>query len=327
MFLHNAGAVFIIIRKSKQTNTENRKIAVQNKKRPDIKKFIVIPVLVALVVFGFALLRDFSGDGRGPDDAGSLPLSDAPEATAGAAAGTTPAAETASPAPAPTRAPEGTPDPGPSAEIPETPEPGPQGPRVPEQPPADDDFFADAAFVGNSLMDGFRMFSGLTACDYYAATSMTVTGMNSLYAVILDNGYSGTIMQALAQKEYGKIYILLGINEIGYEVSYFKSIYADMLDGIANIRPEADIYIISLTPVSAAKSASGDVFTMTRVNAYNEALLELAEEKGCFYLDLCSELSGEDGFLPPAATSDGVHLNIDYYLLWMEYMRTHYMPE
>ena len=210
-----------------------------------------------------------------------------------------------------------TPSPSPTPEV--------TGPDVPLQPEAEDDFFSDAAFVGNSLMDGFRMFSGLTTCDYYAVTSMTVVGMDSSYCITLDNGNAGTIMQGLAQKEYGKIYILLGINEIGFETSYFKGLYGDMLDEIQEIQPDADIYIMSLTPVSAYKSSTSDTFNMTRVDAYNEALYELAEEKDCYYLDICSALADESGYLPSDETSDGVHFSADLYKVWLNYVKTHYV--
>jgi lysophospholipase L1-like esterase len=208
-----------------------------------------------------------------------------------------------------------------------TPSPTPEvtGPDVPLQPEAEDAFFSDAAFVGNSLMDGFRMFSGLTTCDYYAATSMTVVGISSTAAITLDNGNAGTIMQGLAQKEYGKVYVLLGINEIGFEVSYFKELYGDMLDEIRDIQPDADIYVLSLTPVSAYKSSTSDIFTMTRVNSYNEALYELAGEKDCYYLDICSALSDETGYLPSDVTSDGVHFSAAHYKVWLDYVKTHYV--
>lgn len=196
---------------------------------------------------------------------------------------------------------------------------------VSAQPEAEDEYFSDAAFVGNSLMDGFRLFSGLSTCDYYAATSMTVLGMDSTYAITLDSGGSGTIMQALAQKEYGKVYIQLGINEIGFETSYFKELYGKMLDNIAEIQPDADIYIMSLTPVSEHKSATSDIFNMKRINDYNNALYELAEEKGCYFLDICTALSDETGFLPSAVTSDGVHFSVSHYLVWLEYVKTHYV--
>ena len=188
----------------------------------------------------------------------------------------------------------------------------------------DDEFFSDAAFMGNSLMDGFRLFSGLTTCDYYAATSMTVVGVDTKACITLDNGASGTLVDGLTQKPYGKIYILLGINEIGFEVQTFIDYYSTMLDTIIAAQPDCQIYIMGITPVSAAKSGSGEVFNMTRITEYNTALHQLAADKGCYYMDLVSALAGPDGFLPSSETTDGVHFSAKVYQTWLDYVRTHY---
>lgn len=189
------------------------------------------------------------------------------------------------------------------------------GVDVPEQDvPADDEYFADAAFIGNSLMDGFRLYSGLTCCDIYAKTSMTVLGV-------------GDYLNQMADKEYGKIYILLGINEIGYESYTFKDYYTDMVERLQTDHPDAVIYIMGLSPVSRAKSDSHDYFNMERIGIYNERLHEIAEEKGCRYIDLCDALAGEDGYLPADVTFDGIHFTAEEYGVWLDYLRTHYIPD
>ena len=197
-------------------------------------------------------------------------------------------------------------------------------PDLAEREPVDDEFFSDAAFMGNSLMDGFRLFSGLTTCDYYAATSMTVVGATTKVCTTLDNGAQGTLVDGLIQRPYGKIYILLGINEIGFEVQTFIDYYSAMLDTIIAAQPDCDIYIMGITPVSAAKSSSGEVFNMTRITEYNTALRQLAADKGCYYMDLVSALAGPDGYLPASETTDGVHLSVNMYQKWLNYVRTHY---
>ncbi len=214
-----------------------------------------------------------------------------------------------------------------SAEQTASPSPSPTettGPDLTEREPVDDSWFSDAAFMGNSLMDGFRMFSGLTTCDYYAATSMTVVGATSKACITLENGAQGTLVDGLTQKPYGKIYILLGINEIGYDVDTFIDYYSTMLDAIIAAQPDCDIYIMGLTPVSQAKSNSSETFNMTRITEYNTALHQLAADKGCYYMDLVSALAGPDGYLPADETTDGVHFSADVYKTWLNYVKTHY---
>ena len=187
-----------------------------------------------------------------------------------------------------------------------------------------DEFFEDAAFMGNSLMDGFRLYSGIKTCDYYAGTSATIVSATTNKNIVLDNGNYGTYVEGLTQKQYGKIYILLGINEIYLEPESFKEMYGGMIDSILASQKDCDLYILGLTPVSYAKSSSHDLFNMPRIKLYNEALMALAQEKGCYYLDLVSVLAGDDGYLPADKTTDGVHFSPDLYKVWADYLKTHY---
>lgn len=273
-----------------------------NKKYNGIRAafFILIVALVVLLAYY----------GRMPDDAGTAqseePSAEASqEVAAPPVVAEDPSGQTASPSPPPSETPV-------------------SGPDLPLSDPVDDTFFEDAAFMGNSLMDGFRLFSGLTTCDYYAATSMTVVGATSKACITLDNGAAGTLVQGLTQKPYGKIYILLGVNEIGFDVDTFIDYYSKMLDTLIAAQPDCDIYIMGLTPVSAAKSSSSDTFNMTRITEYNTALRQLAADKSCYYMDLVDALAGEDGYLPAGETTDGVHFSAKVYQTWLSYVKTHY---
>lgn len=196
-------------------------------------------------------------------------------------------------------------------------------PRVGKSDPVSDDWFADAAFVGNSLTEGFYAWSGVQYGDAYASTSMSVLGVADVDAVTLADGSTGTILEGLAQKPYGKIYILLGINEISMAPADFRAAYETMLDRIQAIQPDADIYIEGLSPVTKWKSDSSAYFNMDNVRAYNCELFELAFERGLYYIDLCEALAGDDGYLPDDADTDGVHFTMSYYPRWYEYLKTH----
>lgn len=196
-------------------------------------------------------------------------------------------------------------------------------PRVGKSDPVGDDWFADAAFVGNSLTEGFYAWSGVQYGDAYASTSMSVLGVADVDAVTLADGSTGTILEGLAQKSYGKIYILLGINEISMAPADFRAAYETMLDRIQAIQPDADIYIEGLSPVTKWKSDSSAYFNMDNVRAYNCELFELAFERGLYYIDLCEALAGDDGYLPDDADTDGVHFTMSYYPRWYEYLKTH----
>jgi len=198
------------------------------------------------------------------------------------------------------------------------------GSTAPMRAAAGDDFFNDACFIGNSLVDGLSYYSGLNTPTYYSTTGMTVLSANYKYEFYSPIGTYETAVGAAAAGDYSKIYIELGINEIGMEVWEFIYYYSRIIDGLQSSLPDADIYILSLTPVNT-KRDSGGVFTMANVNAYNEALKLLTIEKGCYYLDCVSTMVDETGFLSNRDTWDGVHFYEHKYLEWEEIIRTHYV--
>jgi len=215
----------------------------------------------------------------------------------------------------------------PQSETTEAPVAAEFSPDLSEQPPVDDSFFADAAFVGNSLVCGLKQHGGLTAGDFYAATSTSVVNIELNYERTLKNGRKGTLLQALYEKQYGKVYLLLGINEIGFEPDYFAELYGALLDDIAEHEPDADIYIMGLTPVTEKKSAGNDLFNAERIALYNEKLYGLAETHHCRYVDLFSALADEAGYLPEEESTDGIHMKPAEYPRWADYLRTHYVSE
>lgn len=176
-----------------------------------------------------------------------------------------------------------------------------------------DAFFADAAMLGNSLVDGMRLCSGIDSMSFYGETGSTV--------------YNNRISQLL-QRQFKKVYIEFGINEVGISEEEFISRYRRIVDRIQEAMPEADIYIMSITPVTKAVSNKG-TFTMQRITAMNAALRALAEEEQCWYLDCCTHLCTAEGYLIEkyAGWDGSPHLDVKGYEAWAEVIRTHYAPE
>lgn len=261
-----------------------------------------------------------------------LTLSACGAAVVAAAETQTPAEEAAAPAsPTPEPVPTSTPTPTPTPIPTPSPTPAPEysGPDLAEALPVDDTFFSDAAFFGNSLIRGLMLYGGVETAAFFGEQSASVFSVGTTKNSKLSDGTAATLLDALCETQYGKIYVLLGINEIGLEVEDFIELYSTVLDEIALREPDAELYIMSLTPITEEKSQDESLFTEERVLEYNAALRALAEQRQCWYVDLVEALAGPDGYLPKeVAMTDGIHLLRETYPLWTEYLRTHYsLPE
>lgn len=75
-----------------------------------------------------------------------------------------------------------------------------------------------------------------------------------------------------------------------------------------------------MTPKKKSDSTPFNKENAVRLNA---AMLELCQEKECYYLDLYSFFADEDGYLPAKNSTDGVHFTASQYPLIADYLKSH----
>ncbi len=197
---------------------------------------------------------------------------------------------------------------------------------APESKEVELDYFDDAAFVGDSRTDGFLIYSGIGRGKNLTSNGLSIFKLGEKKALRI-GGEKLTLLEALALDQYGKVYLSLGINELGYDNDErFYDSYCEAIDQIRAIQPDAVIYIQGLIPVNeaAVMASSGRAYlTNEHLRVYNELMLRAAEEKNVVFLDLYSAFVNEDGELPAGASRDGVHLTREYCRRWLDFLRTH----
>lgn len=238
-------------------------------------------------------------------------------------------AVTVTPTAAPTATPELTITPEPTTEPPVTPKPTMEPDwslPVPLGESADEEeWFSDAVLIGDSRTEGLRIYSGITSkADFLTYTGLTVRGVNDGAKVIRIGEEKYPVLDFLVSKSYGKIYIALGINELGRGSDTFIQNFGQVVNKIHALQPEARIYIQSILPVNADLCRShGYYATNPTVDSFNQALSSFCEEKEVYRLGIPEELLDENGELSAALTSDGVHLQKTGSALWLDYLLTH----
>lgn len=197
-----------------------------------------------------------------------------------------------------------------------------EDPVVPLRDAVDDDWFANTAMIGHSLMEGMRANSGLDTPDYYTLTGASVSVLLSSGEVHLPNGSYGTLAGGLSGTDYDHVYLFMGINEVSGALDTLQSDYQRLLDLVREKAPHADIYVLAVLPVTEYKAAEG-VFTVERITAYNEMLQTLCAQQGCWYVDVYNFYADPNGYLPDSASSDGVHLYAGEYPELLRYIKRH----
>lgn len=183
------------------------------------------------------------------------------------------------------------------------------------------DDFSDAVFIGNSLTVGLSMNCGKPLATFYASTGLNVNSIWESDTIALDNGGYGTVFDALAQKQFARVYVMFGINEVGWPYwDVFQTNYIKVIEKIKELQPNAKIYIESILPVSSLAVNTDPVFTTENIDGLNEYVKNTASQTGTAYLDINSELRQADGSLPLEASTDGIHLLKDYCMIWLKYL-------
>lgn len=184
----------------------------------------------------------------------------------------------------------------------------------------DESYFDDALFIGDSRTVGLRDYTDLSEhADFYCETSLTI------YKVMEENFKGlGTIADALASKDYGKIYIMVGINELGRGTTEdYMGKYTEVVDALHELEPEAKIIIQGVMRVSREKHESDAIFNNDNINARNHAVATLADNKQIFYIDVNEVVCDEDGNLHEDYTFDQIHLLGVYNDLWKQFLMAH----
>ena len=186
-----------------------------------------------------------------------------------------------------------------------------------------DSYFDDAAFIGDSRTQGLQLYTGLPNATFYATQGLMVDTFFSKKFVKAGGGKI-TIPDAMKNQTFKKVYIMLGVNELGwaYEKVFIQK-YGEVVDKVKELQPDAKIYVQSILPVTKAKSDGDAIYNNTKISRYNELIEQMCREKGVTYLHVADAVGLDNGALPAGSATDGVHLNREYCYKWQDYLKTH----
>ena len=180
--------------------------------------------------------------------------------------------------------------------------------------------YSDAAFIGDSRTEALKTYGLLKNATYYTYKGLKVDTVFT-EPCIDEGGTKMTVMDAISLHQYNRVYISLGINELGWvSTDIFIEDYGKIIDTLKETQPNATIYVQAILPVSQKKSEQDKIYNNPRINEFNTLLEQMAADKGVVYLPVNTAVMDETGSLPVGASTDGVHPNIDYCRKWVAYL-------
>lgn len=142
--------------------------------------------------------------------------------------------------------------------------------------------------------------------------------------IVEENGAKITVEEALSKHQFGKVYLMIGINEMGTgTVDSFMKKYEEAVNHIRELQPDALIFLQGIMYVKQEKSETDPIFNNPAIKERNDRIAMLANNHDIFYIDVNEVVTDETGNLNPEYTYDEIHLLGKYYSLWTDFLLKH----
>lgn len=188
----------------------------------------------------------------------------------------------------------------------------------------EDDYFDDAVFIGDSRTRSLELYAHLDNTTFLADTGLTIYTVLDRKLIPSTMTSKTTVTEYLTNHQFKKIYLMLGINELGTGTTeYFCRSYGGVLETLRELQPDAIIYLQAILHISESKDNEHTYINNATIIERNEALQSLADNEHIFWLDPNLAVCDEKGYLIEDYTFDGVHLQAKYVYLWTDYLKQH----
>ncbi len=132
-------------------------------------------------------------------------------------------------------------------------------------------YFDDALFIGDSRTVGISEYGNINNATFFANTGMSVYNVFEKSVSVPKVGKL-KLEQLLKSKKFQKVYVMLGINELGYNTKKTIENYKKLIEYIRKTQSDAIIYIQGNLHVTAEKSSKDKIINNTNINNFNNEI-------------------------------------------------------
>ena len=179
----------------------------------------------------------------------------------------------------------------------------------------DNPYFADALFIGDSRTEGIEAFGGIKNATFFCKTGLSVYNLSSTKVNMAGLG-KVSLDELLEERQFGKVYILLGINELGNNLETTVTKYSEIIEKVQATQADNTVIYVQANMHVTQKKSNSSKFTNDRINQLNSMLAGLEDGENIVYIDVNEKFDDENGNLPANYTQDGIHIYAKYYKDW-----------
>lgn len=183
----------------------------------------------------------------------------------------------------------------------------------------DPSYFDNALFIGDSRTVGLKKYGNIDNATFFAHIGLTLFDLDDCVIPVTDK-QKLSFQEVLSYKKYDKIYLMLGINELGDSFDSIEKKYRETVTLLEESQKEATIYLCANMHITKEHSQQDDIFNNENVNRLNDMISGLADNETTFYLDVNELFDDEEGNLSEEYASDSFHVLGIYYQDWVNWI-------
>ena len=160
--------------------------------------------------------------------------------------------------------------------------------------------------MGDSITEGLDFYNIVNKSSILAKKGVDVVKANDEVSTLL----------SINPK---RVFILYGMNDLKRfeNPDDFKNNYIKLIQDIKKTVPSVEIYLQSLIPVHAKVQQTNKSYSPDRIDKFVEKVVEVARQENVNYIDITSVVKNREDLYQP----DGIHFTVDFYDLWLGYLR------
>lgn len=178
--------------------------------------------------------------------------------------------------------------------------------KAAEQEFSSKDAFANAVFLGDSIISGISYYG-------YLDDSQVISDGNMTSDKAID--YVDQVLSASAAAE--KVFIMVGLNDANYGTRGADAVagyIGQVVSRIKEARPALKVYVISVLPVSQSFEAKANIkVRQSLLDEINQKLSEQIPALDAGFIDISGAYKDGTGYLNPSFTGNGSSINNAYY--------------
>lgn len=180
-------------------------------------------------------------------------------------------------------------------------------------------YFEDMLFIGDSRTYGFYEFGKIPEATFFSKDGLNIYQLEDIKLTCGDYG-KVTLEQLLKKKQFKRIYFMIGINELGYNLDENVEAFEKWVDKIRELQPETQLVIQGNLHVTKEYAKANKYENNKNINYVNKKIKAIAKKNKLLFINPNDIFDDENHCMAEDYSNDGVHPKALLFRSWLSWL-------